>query len=366
MIYTSLLRTLTSALLLASCVLPGARAASEADVRLVYNTVRAKFADFNAYCQLEDAQRRQAVVQVTMTLASERKISDPFATGSQAGSLLRGDCGLLTATTPADAARVRWTTSAASLSFDSEQRSFGFFTTVASLGNRIYAPEGKGPFPAVVLNHTIGGLSQHLQVQAKLLLDAGFAVMVVDSYGPRNIRPGTILFPAEVARDAYDALAHLNKQPYIDRERIYQAGYSLGALASALLASSEGAQVFKSTARFRASVGHYGSCAVQDRPSSPRLEMLTADSDRPILMLMAELDIETPPQLCFPLLEQMKAAGKEVDWHIYPATTHGWDKAENNGYVYRAADGRTMTYRYDAQVSQDATQRMIAFFNRHR
>jgi dienelactone hydrolase len=62
----------------------------------------------------------------------------------------------------------------------------------------------------------------------------------------------------------------------------------------------------------------------------------------------------------------MKAAGKEVDWHIYPATTHGWDKAENNGYVYRAADGRTMTYRYDAQVSQDATQRMIAFFNRHR
>jgi dienelactone hydrolase len=366
MIYTSLLRTLTSALLLASCAMPGARAASEADVRLVYDTVRAKFADINAYCQLEDAQRRQAVVQVTMALATERKISDPFATGSQAGSRLRSDCGLQTVATPADAAPVRWSTSAASLSFESEQRSFGFFTSVASLGNRIYTPEGKGPFPAVVLNHTIGGLSQHLQIQAKLLLDAGFAVMVVDSYSPRGIRPGAILFPAEVARDAYDALSHLSKQPYIDGERIFQAGYSLGALASALLASPEGAQVFKSTARFRATAGHYGSCAVQDRPSSPRLEMLSADSDRPILMLMAELDIETPPQLCFPLLEQMKARGKDVSWHVYPNTTHGWDKVENNGYVYRSSTGASMTYKYDAAVTREAAARMIDFFNRYR
>ena len=85
-----------------------------------------------------------------------------------------------------------------------------------------------------------------------------------------------------------------------------------------------------------------------------------------VLMLMAALDVETPPKTCFPLMETMKAAGKPVDWHIYPGTTHGWDKAENNGYVYRAPTGETMAYRYDAQVTQDATQRMIAFFNLHR
>jgi dienelactone hydrolase len=366
MIYTSFLRALSFVLLLALCGMPSARAASEADVRLVYNTVRTKFSDFSAYCQLEDTQRRQSVVQVTMALATERKISDPFAVGSQAGSLLRGDCGLQNLATPADAATVRWTTSAASLAFDGEQRTFGFFTTVASLGNRIYTPEGKGPFPAVVLNHTIGGMSQHLQNQAKTLIDAGFAVMVVDSYSPRSIRPGAILFPAEVARDAYDALAHLSKQPFINSERIYQAGYSLGALASALLASPEGAQVFKTTARFRATVGHYGSCAVQDRPNSARLDMLSVDSDRPVLMLMAELDIETPPQLCFPLLEQMKASGKDVSWHIFSNATHGWDKAENNGYVYRSSAGASMTYKYDAAVTKEAAARMIDFFNRYR
>jgi dienelactone hydrolase len=94
--------------------------------------------------------------------------------------------------------------------------------------------------------------------------------------------------------------------------------------------------------------------------------MLSADSDRPVLMLMAELDIETPPQLCFPLLEQMKASGKDVSWHIFSNTTHGWDKAENNGYVYRSSAGASMTYKYDAAVTKEATARMIDFFNRYR
>jgi dienelactone hydrolase len=60
----------------------------------------------------------------------------------------------------------------------------------------------------------------------------------------------------------------------------------------------------------------------------------------------------------------MKAAGKDVYWHIYPKTTHGWDKAEHNGYVYRLY-GETMMYRYDEAVANDATGRMIAFFNRY-
>jgi dienelactone hydrolase len=62
----------------------------------------------------------------------------------------------------------------------------------------------------------------------------------------------------------------------------------------------------------------------------------------------------------------MKVAGKPVQWHVYPNTTHGWDKAENNGYVYRAANGETMTYRYDETVTKDAIHRMIAFFNSFR
>lgn len=341
-----------------------AQAATPAEVQLIYETVRSKFPDFSVYCGLGDAERRQVTVQTTMALMSGKKLSDPFGAGPLAGVQLRKDCGLdSAAATPAS---VRWITSAKPLQFSSERQALGFLTTAASLANRIYAPEGPGPFPAVVLNHTIGGVRPHLLVQAKALLAAGYAVLLVDSYGPRDIRPGAILFPAEVAKDAYDALRHLAEQPYINPTRIFQAGYSLGAFASGMLASPEGAQVFKSNARFRATVGHYGSCALQGQPPAPRLEMLSADSDRPVLMLMAELDIETPPQACFPLMEQMKAAGKDVQWHIYPNTTHGWDQVESNGYVYRSPSGATMAYRYDSGVTEDATSRMIAFFNRLR
>jgi len=62
----------------------------------------------------------------------------------------------------------------------------------------------------------------------------------------------------------------------------------------------------------------------------------------------------------------MKAAGKPVEWHIYPKTTHGWDQAEHSGHVYRTNSGETMSYRHDAEVTRDATARMIEFFNRHR
>lgn len=347
----------------ALCSAP-ATAATPAEIQLVYDAVRSGYTDFSVYCQRSDADRRQTVMQSVMALMRGRQLSDPVGAGTQAGARLRAECGLDAA--PVPAAALRWSSSAAPLRFDGARQSLGMLTTAGALANRVYAPEGTGPFPAVVLNHTIGGVSQHLLVQAKALIEAGYAVLLVDSYGPRDIRPGAVLFPAEIAKDAYDALAHLGRQPYIDSARIYQAGYSLGALASGLLASPEGAQTFKAAGRFRATAGHYGTCTLQAQPSAPGLDLLTTDSDRPVLMLMADGDIETPPQACFPLLEQMKAAGKDVQWHIYPNTTHGWDKAENSGYVYRSPTGATMTYRYDAEVTRDATARMIAFFGRYR
>lgn len=270
----------------------------------------------------------------------------------------------------ASASDIRWAVSGKTLSMDGERRELSAFTSVHHMPNRVYAPCGAGPFPAVVLNTTIGSVSQHLLVQAKALLEAGFAVMVVDSYGPRNLRPGEIIVPAEMANDAYGALELLQGLPFVEAKRIYQSGYSMGAMTAALLASLQGAQKLGAKGRFRATVGHYGNCTTPSGPiaasGDKALAWLSADSDRPVLMLMAALDIETPPKTCFPLLEAMKAAGKPVDWHMYPNTTHGWDKAENNGYFYRAPGGESMTYRYDAEVTRDATQRMIAFFNQYR
>ncbi len=344
-----------------------ANAANEQHVKLLHDTVLEKFPDLQSYCQLPDAERRQLVVKTVMKLAEAKLVSEPFEVGTAAGDVLRRACGrdVQTAQEKTD---VRWTVSAKPLGFSGERNLAGP-ADIRSLGNRIYTPAGPGPFPAVVIIHS-KGISQHLMVHTKELLEAGFAVLVVDSFGPRDIRLGGELFPGEFVKDAYDALAHLMSQPYIDSTRIFQTGYSYGGLAAAMLANPDGARALKAPGRFRATVANYGCCSL-DQPGATsrndaKFEILGANSDRPILMLMAELDVETPPSTCFPLLDDMKAAGKDVEWHIYPKTTHAWDKLENHGFLYRASNGQTMTYTYDPVIAKDATDRMIAFFNRYR
>jgi dienelactone hydrolase len=341
---------------------PGtAGAATDAEIKLIVDGVKSRYPHFDTtYCKQPDDDRRKVTTQVTMELAMARRLKDPVGAGPAAGALLRKACGI--DEPAAGAAIARWATSAAPLVFSNAVLPASSASSVAAIANQLVVPTGVGPFPAVVLNHTIGGATEHLLAHARSLLAAGFAVMVVDSYGPRGLRAGQLLLPSEVAKDAYGALAHLQRMPQVRGDRVFQAGFSLGALASALLASPESAKALQSAHRFHATAGWYGGCAVTSTDGAQRLDMLTADSDKPVLLLMAEQDIETPPALCFPLLDDMKAAGKDVVWHVFPNTTHGWDKPESNGYVYRKPGGGTMTYRYDPGTTQDATARMLAFF----
>ncbi|MDO9404267.1 MAG: dienelactone hydrolase family protein [Polaromonas sp.] len=222
------------------------------------------------------------------------------------------------------------------------------------MSNTVFKPAGDGPFPAVVLLHSCGGIAPaHIRTHAKEMLQAGFAVLVLDSHGPRGFdtcRQKLIPF-AVGAMDAYAGLQHLARHPFVHQQRIYFAGYSYGGSVAALLASPQSAAVFASPLRFKASAAHYANCV---RPSGARLVL--PDTDRPLLMLMGQADTESPPNSCFPLLADMQTAGAPVSWHVYPGLTHGWDRVDGsaNGYVYNEAG------------SIDATRRMLAFFDASR
>lgn len=100
--------------------------------------------------------------------------------------------------------------------------------------------EGNGPFPAVVLMHGCGGTERDtphqtvwrgLNRHAALLNENGYVILIVDSFGPRNINDGCQTggkyYPVQVA-DAHIAFDHLASQPYVDDERIGFVGLSLG------------------------------------------------------------------------------------------------------------------------------------------
>ncbi len=225
---------------------------------------------------------------------------------------------------------------------------------MTALSNKVFKPAGAGPFPAVVLVHTCGGvLNAHIRQHAQELLAAGYVVLVQDSHGPRNFvtcREKAIPFAVGVM-DAYAGLASLAALPLVDKQRIYLAGYSYGGFVAAMASSPQSASTFAAPLRFRAAVAHYANCT---RPSGA--QVLLRDIDRPLLMLMGERDTEALPATCFPLLEQLKAGGAPVDWFVYAGATHGWDKQGEtaNGYVYRE------------ETALDATRRMLAFFDTHK
>lgn len=228
----------------------------------------------------------------------------------------------------------------------------GAFT---SIGNTVFRPRGDGPFAAVVLVHTCGGLQRndHIRRHARELLEAGFVVLVQDSHGPRGFqtcRERQIPFAVGLM-DAYAGLNHLATLSFVDAARIHIAGYSYGGFVAMLAASPRSATTFRSDRRFRSGVAHYANCV---RPSGART--LLDDSDRPLLLLFGESDAETPMASCFPLVEALRDGGAPIAWHAYPGATHGWDREGDTaqGYVF------------DRAAALDATRRMIEFFERNR
>lgn len=240
------------------------------------------------------------------------------------------------------------------LQFPAEMRPWG---TASREGNDIFKPAGAGPFPAVVLAHTCGGIEPHIYQRAQEILNAGYAVLVLDAYTSRkHFRYCTAagVGAPRYYKDAYDGLAHLLKMKEVEPSRIYLVGFSLGSFVAAVAGSPSVAQLVESKNRFRASVGWYGNCIY--RPfRGPQWDLIRSDVDRPVLLLLAGKDTETPIKECFPLLESLKSAGKPVDWHVYPDATHAWDK-----------DNAQRGYAYNAEAVTDAMRRTLEFLDQHK
>lgn len=242
---------------------------------------------------------------------------------------------------------------------------------LSRLSNAAFKPTGSGPFPAVVVSHACGGVNKaHIKERMREFLDAGFAVLALDSFGPRGLqqcRNQTFLRGPGTVMDAYRALAHLAAMPEIDRSRVFFVGYSWGGTVAAQLASPQTAEVFQSPHRFRASVSYYAGCNFHFPPPAPPLTYLQSDTDRPVLMLMAGRDQEFNVPECVSTLEALKAAGKQVSWHVYPETHHAWDQTEQRGQeVIRTPLGKMNTYLHDPAATADSTRRTIEFFNSFR
>lgn len=196
---------------------------------------------------------------------------------------------------------------------------------VAIWGTLDLPASGQGPYPAMVLAHGSGGIEvKDRERWVALLNKMGVATFVVDSFTPRGIArtiddQGQLDQSANDA-DALAALALLAADPRIDPARIGVMGFSRGgtvALETAVDRFRRG--VVKNEVKFAAHIAFYPGCGLRYwRTPSP----LTG---APIMMALGELDNYTPPRTCLAFAGAMKAAGQDVEVHVYAGAQHDFD-----------------------------------------
>ena len=239
----------------------------------------------------------------------------------------------------------------------------------------LYKPDGTGPFPALVLHHQCGGLAGGRWVNASMLdwakeaVARGYVALLIDSLGPRGVKTvcmgpqGGVNFMRGV-KDALQAAEHLRKFDFVDKKRIALVGYSWGAMIGVLASSSQWGTTLAAGDRFAAAVSFYPGCFTIKPPNGSPYEIVNADIDRPLLVLMGAKDTETPPGECVSRMEAARAAGAPVEWHVYPEATHCWDCQNLHGFSKTDFRGNQVVYYYDRSVTQDSARRMFEFLRK--
>src|SRR5215831_8306499 len=135
------------------------------------------------------------------------------------------------------------------------------------IAGELYLPPGDGPFPAVVLMPPCSGrLPLKIEQADGARYNAlGYALLAVDSFGPRGFEDGCggVGSSVDLVMDAYGALLWLAAQPFIDAERIAIVGYSKGGDTALSAVGFDGVERLFDR-QFRVAVAYYPFCQRQE------------------------------------------------------------------------------------------------------
>jgi dienelactone hydrolase len=236
-------------------------------------------------------------------------------------------------------------------------------------------PNGPGPFPAIVLQHQCAGLrtlegapNRSMGTWAQVAVRQGYAVLLLDSLSQRDVNSvcdepkNGVNFPRGV-RDALQAADYLRTFSFVDKNRIAHIGFSWGAMVALYGSSSNLRSVLPGSDGFAATVALYPGCfTIRPKTGTP-YELIQSGIDHPVLVLMGDKDIETPPDECIPKLHAAKDAGAPVEWYVFHDATHCWDCEHLNGSS-RTRRGVSVVYRYNPGATDDAKRRIFEFLEK--
>jgi carboxymethylenebutenolidase len=209
----------------------------------------------------------------------------------------------------------------------------------------LYTPNGKGPFPGIIVIHEYWGLNDWVKEQASKLSDQGYAALAIDLYrGKVATTPNEAhefmggVPPDRAKRDLEAAFHFLASQSNVKKDRIGAIGWCMGGGYALGLALEE--------PKLAAVVINYG---VFDYASLANDQASLKKINAPILGIFGAKDRGIPTDDLRKFWDQLARLGKKADFSIYPDAGHAFENP-NNKDGYRPKD------------AQDAWNKTVRFF----
>lgn len=192
-------------------------------------------------------------------------------------------------------------------------------------GTLSFPADAKSPLPAMVIAHGSAGIqNKDIDRWVPFFNKLGIATFLVDSFKPRHIDrtidDQSLLDQSANDADALSALRLLATDPRIDARRIGVIGFSRGgivALDTAVNRIRKG--IISDDTRFAAHIAFYPGCPIRFWSTPSPM------TGAPIMMALARKDNYTPALPCVDYGDAMKAAGLDVEVHVYEGAYHDFD-----------------------------------------
>lgn len=221
----------------------------------------------------------------------------------------------------------------------------------------VFAPNGAGPHPAVVMMHgRAGPYSSNVNTQctgvARSVASAcgaatlsrrhvqwgefwaarGFLALHVDSFGPRGKAHGFGQGTHDDAErdnvnertvrpiDALDALKFLRSLPEVDIQRVFLQGWSNGASTVLNVMLEQSRAPNRNDSVYHAALAFYPGCG-------PRalIDQQRYTSSAPLTVFLGSDDEEVSPNICRTVLERAHQRGAPIEVVWYDGATHNFD-----------------------------------------
>jgi carboxymethylenebutenolidase len=237
---------------------------------------------------------------------------------------------------------LKWSLAAAAIAGSASAQSAGTMVTFPSgsetVSGYLAAPSGGGKKPAIVVIQEWWGVNDFIKKKADEFSRQGYVALAPDLYrGKVASDPDTAhqlmrgLPEDRAMRDLEGAVAYLKSRPDVDGSRIASIGWCMGGGYSLSLALAE--------PKLAGAVIDYGRLLTDERTISS-LKV-------PLLGNFGGKDQGIPPESVREFERKARAAGKNVDFKIYPDAGHAFASSPAQA-SYRAEDAKDADARTDA------------------